>query len=405
MNSDPEDPDNHVPPISTEGNLDEFGELSGEPRNVPAKRKRRSVSRNDTPPPSHERKRFPLPPAQGSKRLCVNEIDPSGDPVAVGSESKLTMFSKVSIEAGKEVGFVRKKRRRLSGGERKDWGGKGRRGSPGWMIPAGVGVCILVVLLVAIGRILKDQGRGEGGQSQYSRLEPAKDKPATDIEDLKNIEILANSHERAKSIYAIYACATKPEDFMAYVHAPEANRELIEKNWKPLGMKPGWRPDEASTWLIREGDGFRYAVLLGSLGDFTGFRAYFRRDRGAMQLDWKATYGYGSADFSDMKKGDGDGREVRAWVSLENFHTFAFPEDEYTCFKLMSASGDLNLWGYVPVGSEPSEELRELLLPGDITREAQSMIQATLRLEPGPGESLPDQWLISGVVRLSWLDE
>jgi hypothetical protein len=223
--------------------------------------------------------------------------------------------------------------------------------------------------------------------------------------DLKDLELLTNSQEKAKSIFAAYACAKAPEDFIAFVHAPERNRQAIEGNWKPLAMKPGWLPGDESVWTVLDRNGIRYAVLDGILSDFTSYRAFFRQDDGGLKLDWKATAGYSTADFAEMKKGGGSGKEVRATISIADFYTFSFPEETYRSLRIMSADGEANLWGYVPLGSEIDQQLLELFLPSQITGEAQSEIQVTLHLEPGGGESLPDQWIIAGIERLTWLDE
>ena len=186
---------------------------------------------------------------------------------------------------------------------------------------------------------------------------------------------------------------------------PTQNRELIESEWKPLGMKAGWVPGSDSVWHAYDGNGTRFAVLEGILGDFTFFRAYFRENEGELKLDWKATSRYCSADFADLKSAKGDGSEVRVWLSEVDFYTFSFPEDKYHSVRIMSPLGDTTIWGYVPSGSDLEKELLELFRPGLITGESKSQIQAIVSLERSDGESLPDQWSITDIVRLDWMDE
>jgi hypothetical protein len=122
-------------------------------------------------------------------------------------------------------------------------------------------------------------------------------------------------------------------------------------------------------------------------------------------LDWKATISYASADFGDLKKGEGDASEVRTLLSLADLYTFAFPEERYRSFRIMSPEGSLNLWGYVAKASELDQKLQKLFLPSLITGESQREVQVILRLGQGEAESLSNQWLIEDLVRLNWLDE
>lgn len=389
--------------------LEEADSSTKAAKKAPRKSVRKHGSKDPASPPTSpeaekpEENRVVLPDAQPAKRLRVNEIGSANDAPAARPEKMVAKAAVAASGADKQDGTV--KRRHFSRGERSEWGAQHGRGSWKWMLYTGLGVVCLVVLALVLSQLTKRKNDSSNDEPLYSQLAGKEVESQDSSEDLKDLELLTNSHEKAKSIFAVYARAKTPEDFIAFVHAPERNRQVIEGNWKPLAMKPGWLPGDESVWTVLDRNGIRYAVLDGILSDFTSYRAFFRKDGGELKLDWKATAGYGTADFAEMKKGGGSGKEIRATISIADFYTFSFPEETYRSFRIMSADGEANLWGYAALGSEIDERLLELFLPSQITGESQSEIQVTLHLEPGNGESLPDQWILAGIERLSWLDE
>lgn len=347
--------------------------------------------------------RTAIPDVPRVKRLRVNEIGATADAPAA-RPGKMSV-AKINVDAaeGGSPGAPQKKRR-FSHGERSEWGGNDSPASLKWMLYTGLGIFVLVILAVALSQLLK-KGGGDLEHPVYRPLVEGDEELGGGGEDLKRLELFTDSIEKAKVMFATYACAKDTGDFIALVHAPDRNREVIEGNWKPLAMKPGWMPGGDSLWSVIDREGIRYAIFECTLPDFTNFKALFRQAGDGMTLDWKATVGYGTADFAAMKKGSGDGSEVRAAVSQADFYTHSFPEGKFRCYRIMSPDGELNLWGYALAGSKTDEELMKLFLPSPVTGESQSEIQLTLSMEPGGGESLPDQWTISGIKRLDWLDE
>jgi hypothetical protein len=304
-------------------------------------------------------------------------------------------------EKSKKAGELR---RRFVRGERGDWGMKTGKGSVVWMGLTGVGVISIVVAAVVLSQRISKKSRG-GGDSMYSQLAPIEEEDSDSAEDLEMLEMLTNSQDEAKGIFASYATAKTPGDFLDSVYRADDNREAIQLRWEPLGMKAGWTPGDGAAWTILEQDGMRYGVLEGSFSDFTRFKSYFRRDGDELKMDWKATSGYGTADFDELKKGQGDGSEIRAWISHADFYTFALPEGSFRSFRLMSPDGQATLWGYTKVGSDLDGKLLALFVPSQITGETQTDAAVVIGLQPGPDESLPNQWMIRKLVRFSWLDE
>lgn len=349
-----------------------------------------------------------LPHPKMAKRGKVNEINPAGDkPVSRSAVVPAAIVARVpSAEPDADAQDAVRKRRRFLRGERPDWGANEKGRSMRWMLLAGLGVTVLVILAVVMNQRPKGGRMKDREQSLYSSLALAEEEIDTEGKIPDGLDKLVSGRPEAEAIFAAYAGAKSPDDFTGFIHAPARNRELIESKWKPLGMEMGLQPGSESAWYVKEEGGMRFAILEGILADFTAFRAFFRQDgEGKLKMDWKATSGYCSADFAELKSGKGDGSEVRVWLSQADFYTFSFPESEYRAFRVMSPKGDATIWGYVPSGSDLEKELLELFLPGQITGELTREIQAIVSLGPSDGDALPDQWLISDIVRTDWLDE
>lgn len=352
--------------------------------------------------------RVAMPSAQSAKRLPVNKIDPSVEFHPESPEKKapfLPMVLAPIIDSGQNEAIPSTVNyNRFTPGERADWGNNPGHGSLRWMTLTGLAVAVLVILAVVLSQQRIWGGKGRKDQSNISRISPPANKQQDGGEDSANLQFLTDGKEKAKLIFAAYACAKSPDDFIGFTYASKKNRKLIESEWRPLGMEPGWVPGGDSFWTVQERSGARFAILEGILSDFTKFIAYFRVEKGVLKLDWKATVGYGSANFAMLKSGKGDGSEIRAHVLTADFYTFVFPENKYRSYKIISPDGNQNLWGYVPRDGELDEGIQKLFRPSEITGESQSQVQAILRLVPGQNDSLPSQWNIGGFVQLDWLD-
>lgn len=300
---------------------------------------------------------------------------------------------------------VARMRRRFVRGERQDWGEEKGRDSSNWMIYTGVGIILLVILTVALNQTGGKKKTRESDKSLYSQLQATEEKPVEETDDLELLEILTNSQQEAKKMYGIFATAATPADLSEFLFNKDQVLPIIEKRWKPLGVKEGWVPGDQAVWTVLDRNGQRYGVLKGSHPDFTGFYAFFRKEGDGLKLDWKATVGYGTSIFDELKTGAGDSAEIRTTISLADFYTFALPEENFRSFRLMSPDGNTNLWAYTERDSELDQTLMKLYTPSQITGEAQTEVQVVLRMEPGPENGLKNQWLIRDLTRLSWLDE
>lgn len=344
-----------------------------------------------------------LPAAQPSKWANVREIDPANDALNSRPAKSAQKLSPV-VPDSEQDGKPQKLRHFILGrADWVEWEGKIGKVSVKWMALTGVGVVVIIVLAVFFQNEATDNGIPDN-PSLYSKVELEGEQLPLDGSDLGGLGLLANSEQDAKAMFGDFACAKSADEAIHLVYEPERNRETIARNWKPLRMEPGWTPSEGNTWTMLDDNGLNYGVLEGLLANFTGYTAFFRNAPEGLRIDWKATTGYGSASFGDLKQGKGDATEIRAWLSLADLFTYSYPENDFRCFRVVAPDGILNIWGYVPIGGELDQSLLKKFIPGEVSDESEIRIQVTLRLFPGRIGSLPDQWVIAEIVRMSWLD-
>ncbi len=290
-------------------------------------------------------------------------------------------------------------RTRTTRGERIDWGKV--KTSNRWIVYTGLAVVLLVVLLVTLSQLAGEKSGLRIPKSFYSQLETA---AAKEKDDPEMMELLTSTQEEAKIMYARYMTAGSLHEISKLLYNGETILPVLEDNWKPGNVPKGWNPGDDTRWTVIDRDGERFGILMGTNPDFTPFSAYFRKEGGDLKIDWKATTGFGSSGFDELRTGKGDGSEIRTMISLADFYTFSLPEEKYRSFRLLSPDGDSNLWAYTEAGSELDQKLLELFAPGEITGEAQNETQVLLSLKPGPDDALPNQWMIKDLLRTGWLE-
>lgn len=342
-----------------------------------------------------------VPQAQGGNRQRVNEIGNFGE---AGTERTARMYPMSDAEAvEKAIQAAAMPRAFFSRGLQGEWADEREVESFRWMFYTGIGVIALVVITVVFNHRFAGENIRE--QSMFSKMIPDEIHKDIRSEDGEMIAMLTDGQKEAKRIFAKYVAARSSADFIGSVHRAEEMAGLIERRWEPLGVKPGWHPGDRVAWTVLEQEGVRYGVLEGVLPDFRSYRAFFRQEQEGLKMDWKATSGYSSSPIGTLKEGQGDGSEVRVWLSPTDFHTFPLPEGEFRSFRLTSPDGQENLWGYTKKGGELDGKLIAEFIPSQITGEAKTEVAVIVGLEHGPTEALPNQWMITRLVRLSWLDE
>ncbi len=352
--------------------------------------------------PDADEKEIPLPVAveRGRKRFKVNEIAPQR-PVENRVRKTPLSISKTTGKWSSSETLMQKSSNRHE--ESLSSNVTNVRATLIWIMSAGA-----VVIFIVVGAILLSRPAKPGSEApKLTIFSDAKtDKPEKGgIKVKESLGTLIDGEDQAKMIFAKYATAKELDDLMDLIHLPDKNRKLISNVWEPLGIASGWKPGENSTWLVMEAGGVRYGVLTGVLPNSMSFRAVLRQDGDAMKIDWRATTGYSSANYAELKHGKGDAVEIRAILSPGDFHTFSLPEGEFRCYRLTAPDREENIWAYTKLNSAYDAKLVSQFVPSQLTGEAPREIPVVMMLARGPAQSLPNQWIVSNVVRLNWLDE
>ncbi len=344
---------------------------------------------------------LPVTVAHGSKRFHVNEISPQRHVEKRVQKTPLT----ISRMAGKRASNEAIMQNGVSHSpEAISSAAVNIRLTLAWVMGAGT-----VIILIVVGAILLSSpskvGPELGKLTVFSDLTEEKSDKGSESKVSDSLETLINGEKQAKVIFATYATSKSVDDFIGMIYLPEKNRGVVSNNWEPLGAGLGWKPGENCTWTVSEKGGVKYGVLAGTLANFSVFNAVFRQDGDSIKMDWRATTGHCSADYAELKKGQGDGAEIRAILSPGDFYTFAMPEGEFRCYRVTAPDREENVWAYTKINGVNDEMLLSQFIPSQINGDAVTEIPVVLVLVRGSSQSLPNQWIISKVTRLSWLDE
>ncbi|MFM2199124.1 MAG: hypothetical protein RLZZ505_2556 [Verrucomicrobiota bacterium] len=340
-----------------------------------------------------------ITPERGSKRFRVNEISPQRPVEKRVRKTPLTLSKTTGKWSSNEALM---QNGRIQSAEELSTNVTNIRATLVWIVCAGAFVISIVVGAILLSRPPKAESEVPK-LTVFSDTDRSKEGSGTKIKT--SLNTLINGENESKNIFARYARSKKVDDFIDIIYLPDKNRQIISNVWEPMGAGPGWKPGENSTWSVMENGGVQYGVLTGVLANFSGFHAVFRQDGDAMKMDWRATTGYSSAAYADLKQGLGDAAEIRAVLSPGDFYTFSLPEGEFRCYRLTAPDREENIWAYTKLNGKYDVKLASQFIPSQLTGQAPSEIAVLLALARGPAQSLPNQWIISKVVRLNWLDE
>lgn len=287
---------------------------------------------------------------------------------------------------------------RATAGEARDWG-KPKKQPVIWIFGSSVAVVAMVVgavmLLPSIDKSIA--ARPRPGDTELV-LEP--DGMTQEAVDIKNM--LARQTE-AEDIFRALVTAPSVAEMLPMLRQARKTSELIQANPHPLGAFAGQPAPRTQHWTSLQRDGLTYGLLKGGLPDHSGFEAYFVMEDGKLVLDWKASSGYGTANFADLAQKRGNPAEIRVWISNAEFYTLAFPEEAFQCYQLLSPDKQQSIWAYCRRGSEVESIINTRLQGGYILQNQVESMKATVRLEAGPAEALPNQWLIGELLHKDWI--
>lgn len=364
-----------------------------------------TVSRKDKKPEakadekSESEERIVLP-SQDVKRFHVKEIG-NGESAAFARPDPAKMSPEGLRDRSKMAGGGRRWSKDAESG---GWGSKVSTGNFKWIAFSGLGAMALVISIVLLSLSNQKEDERSRDQSYFSKIE-VKENVDTEEVGTAQFEKLTKSRDQAAEIYEKFAKADELSVLKGLFHDEAEVFPLIEENWEPLNYPDSWSLNDSAQWTALDIEGISCGILEGQTPGYDKFRAIFRINGENLALDWKATVGYGTSSYDALLAGEGDGSEIRGYLSQLEFHTFSYPESTWVSYRLVSPSGEESIWLYAARGSEIANRFSDKFSASQITGEKTGVVEVTLSIEPGNDESLPNQWQINELFRMSWLEE
>lgn len=272
------------------------------------------------------------------------------------------------------------------------------RNSPRWILVMGLMVMVMVVsslmMLPAINA--PNAPREDSGRVVLSVVDEKK------IKGMDNLTALLELQPEALRIFRSYAQAAGIDEITPLLRNGQDLQDVLRARWKPLGLPKSWAPGADSSWDVLDLGDRAFGLLKGDLPDGSQFSAYFTRQEGRLLLDWKPTVGFGTASFTDLSRGVGDGREIRGELSRVQYYNATYPETDYRGYSLTSPDRETTIWCYTRRGEAADAALGALFNRSEIIGESKSNQKATLRLTRGPEGSMPNQWVIQELLHIDW---
>jgi len=280
----------------------------------------------------------------------------------------------------------------------KDWGKAGKQ-SMRWIFGTGLGVAAVVIAAVTIPLLID--------QSNAARPRPGDVELAVEqVEKIKGMEPvndLLGRQAEAVRVFKTVVSASAVDEILPWVRDAAAVEPLIRERHRPTVVPKDWLSRSATTWNVLDGDGHPFGVLEGYLPDFSKFTAYWVIAGHQLRLDWKASTGYGTATFDELAQQRGNPEEIRGKILPGRHFNAACREAEFQCYQLMAPDDSQAIWCYVRLDDPLGAVLGEICQGGEILDHAPTQQKITVRLKPGPANSQPNQWLITGVLHKEWI--
>ncbi len=283
-------------------------------------------------------------------------------------------------------------------GEGRDWG-IAQKFSLKWAVLIGTGITSVVILSMMM---LPSINKANAARSAL----PERDMRVIEdenVEGMDAVNALIAKQPEAEQIFRSYITARVADEVLPLLLDAESVNAVLRRDWRQSGIGKDWLPPQDTAWQVMKSGKRPYALLEGTLPDFSKFSACFVTKNGKLLLDWKATTGYSTATFDELAKRQGDPREIRGLLSMANFYTANWPEEEYQSYQLLAPQGERSVWCYARRTEAAGGACADLLRTGEILDETQGSRKITVRLSPGPDAALPNQWQIAEVLHADWL--
>jgi hypothetical protein len=222
------------------------------------------------------------------------------------------------------------------------------------------------------------------------------------VEGMEPLNLLLAQQTEAFQIFDSYVHAAHSDEVMPLIVNGRALRETLRKYWRPLELPKDWAPSVDCGWSVMEFGGRAYGLLQGRFPNHSEFIAYFTFQDAHLLLDWKATTAFGTATFTQLSEGAGDGSEIRGSLSHADFYSNTWPEADYQSYRLTTPNEEISIWCYARRSEATHQVISPLFTSGEISGESQDLRKLTLSLTRGPAEGLPNQWLIKEMLHIDW---
>lgn len=223
------------------------------------------------------------------------------------------------------------------------------------------------------------------------------------MEGLESVNDLLLQQPEAEQLFRAFASSLIVADILPLVRDAAEVEPLIRTHHRLALVSKAWLPPDTTLWNVHVNDGHQFALLEGTLPDFSKFSAYCVMSDNQLRLDWKATTGFGTATFEELARSQGDPAEIRAKIIASKFHTAIYPEAEFRSYQLVSPDESQAIWGYTRRGETVDGVLARLFQGGEILETSQEQKKVTVRLAHGPAGSLPNQWVIAEMLHPDWI--
>lgn len=288
--------------------------------------------------------------------------------------------------------------RRGAAGETREWG-KSRKQPVIWIVASGSAVLAMVILALVM---LPSIDKSIAARPRPGDIELILEPDGMNAEALAIKSMLARQKE-AEEIIRTLVSAASVTDILPSLRDADKIAGLVQAAPHLIGSFINQPAPKTDHWTALHSDGLTYGLLKATLPDYSNFEAYFVIQDDKLVLDWEASIAFGTADFGELAQKRGDSSEIRAWVSNAGFYTLAFPEEEFQCHQLLSPGKQQSIWAYSRRGSDAESLINTRLKGGYILQNETESMKATLRLEAGSAEALPNQWLIGELLHKDWI--
>lgn len=271
--------------------------------------------------------------------------------------------------------------------------------SVGWVVFAA-----LTVIAVLVGTLIYMTVLSEKNPTVNPLgIKPLVIEPEVDYPEGEIIADLLSRQDEARDLFGRFVHAGSPADVRALVREVPGVYAWIEQKPKAFDVPPGWKVPADARWEVHTDVDPVFGVLTGYDAAERKFQAFVVLENGKMLLDWEATVGHGTAPFSQLVDGTGDGAKVRLWVEPSPFYPAVYPEAEYRSFRVYTRLDDAPVWAFARRGTVPERELSALfhksMFGGDETKAAMVL----LSLDRGGEGAAPNQWLITDLLHKAWV--